>query len=349
MSDKKPGLIDNLRFTIYEPEMSDAHFQNNDQISRRRFMARLTKAGISMAAACALGYFFHDPTGPVGMVDQASASIPDFSVSGPGAKIAIARGSSRKQTLLKAVDAMGGMGRFIRSGDHVVLKVNAAFASPAMLCATTHPELVEQIIGLCYAAGAKKVVVADNPINDPATCFRLTGIEEAAARCGAELALPKTAFFKPFTLKNGKLIRNWPILHDPLEKATKLIGMAPVKSHQRSGASMTMKNWYGLLGGQRNRFHRDIHTIIAELAQMVKPTLVILDGTFTMMTNGPTGGALSDLKQTDTLILGTDQVAVDAFGSRLLEKKASDLPYILKAEQAGVGTSDVESLKPAYV
>ena len=79
---------------------------------------------------------------------------------------------------------------------------------------------------------------------------------------------------------------------------------------------------------------------------MVKPTLVVLDGTRTMMTNGPTGGALSDLKSTDTMIVGTDQVAVDAFGATLLERPASELTFIGKAEAEGVGTSDWRSLKP---
>ncbi len=79
---------------------------------------------------------------------------------------------------------------------------------------------------------------------------------------------------------------------------------------------------------------------------MVRPTLVILDGTTTMMTNGPTGGSLADLRQTNTMIVSTDQVAADAFGATLLGKSATGLPYILKAEEAGVGTADYESLKP---
>ena len=112
---------------------------------------------------------------------------------------------------------------------------------------------------------------------------------------------------------------------------------------------MTMKNWYGLLGGRRNVFHQDIHTIIRELAMMVRPTLVILDGTTAMMTNGPTGGSLSDLKQTDTMVLSTDQVAADAFGATLLGRTVYDLPFILKAQEAGVGTADYESLNPVRV
>jgi len=109
---------------------------------------------------------------------------------------------------------------------------------------------------------------------------------------------------------------------------------------------MSMKNWYGLLGEGRNIFHQDINTIIAELAMMVKPTLVILDGTEVMMTNGPTGGSLSDLKRTNTLIASCDQVAADSYGCTFLDLKPSDLPYLAKAEKAGVGTTDYDSLKP---
>jgi uncharacterized protein (DUF362 family) len=107
-----------------------------------------------------------------------------------------------------------------------------------------------------------------------------------------------------------------------------------------------MKNWYGLLGGSRNLFHQNIHTIIKELALMVQATLVILDATVTMMSNGPTGGSLSDLKETGTMIVGTDQVAVDAYGVSLLERSLSDVPSIAKAAASGIGTADWRSLKP---
>ena len=122
-------------------------------------------------------------------------------------------------------------------------------AMPPVLGATTHPDLVRQVAALCFEAGAKSVVVTDNPINDPASCFRLTGIAEAVESSGAALVLPRSGFFQPVTLPAGRLIRNWPVLVGPFDGVTKLIGMAPVKDHHRSGASMTMKNWYGLLGG----------------------------------------------------------------------------------------------------
>jgi uncharacterized protein (DUF362 family) len=215
-----------------------------------------------------------------------------------------------------------------------------------MLSATTHPELVSAITRLCREAGAAAVTVADNPINDPASCFRLTGIEQAARSAGAAVLLPQNELFKPVTLPQAQLIRNWPVFYEPLSQVDKVIGTAPVKDHHRSGASMIMKNWYGLLGGRRNIFHQDIHTIITELAMMIKPTLVVLDGTTTMMHNGPTGGSLSDLKNTNTMIASTDQVAADAYGATLLNKTVADLAFIKKAEAIGLGTTDFRSLNP---
>ena len=260
--------------------------------------------------------------------------------------MSIVRGEDRVAALRLAIKSLGGIESIIKKDDRVLLKVNAAFASPAMLSATTHPSIVAEMTTLCYGAGAAAVVVTDNPINDPASCFNLTGIAAAASGAGAKVILPRAELFKPFTLPQAKLIRNQPVLYSPLKDITKIIGMAPVKDHHRSGASMVMKNWYGLLGGRRNIFHQDINTIIMELAMMIKPSLVILDGIQSMMTNGPTGGSLSDLKQTDTMIVGTDQVAVDAFGATLLNKNFNDLPFIGMAEAAGLGTADYRSLDP---
>lgn len=109
---------------------------------------------------------------------------------------------------------------------------------------------------------------------------------------------------------------------------------------------MTIKNWYGLLGGRRNQFHQDINGIIVELAQFVRPTFVVLDGTTSMMTNGPTGGSLADLKPTHTLVVGTDPVAADAFGATLLGKTHGDLPYLARAAALGCGRIDFDALKP---
>lgn len=320
-------------------------------LSRRDFLIRSARAGACIAAAGYLGYRLYDPTGPTasGPAETAAVVLPDFSIPDLRGKMAVATGPDRIKTVNAAFQALGGVESFIGKGDRVLIKVNAVIASPPSLSATTHPGLVAEVVRLCLAAGASSVVVTDNPINDPESCFALTGIAQAARSAGGTVVLPRDDLFRSGSVPGGTLIRDWPILYAPFQGVNKVIGVAPLKDHHRSGASMTMKNWYGLLGGRRNVFHQDIHTAIQELAMMVRPTLVILDGTTAMMTNGPTGGSLSDLKQTNTMVLSTDQVAADAFGATLLGRTVHELPFILKAQEAGVGTADYESLNPARV
>ncbi len=324
--------------------------QNDKNLGRRQFLTRAGKAGISIAAAGLISWRLYDSQGPKTGVDAESlVTLPDFSVPDKtGRTISIVKGSDRVKTVNKAIDLLGGIERFVKPGETVAIKPNVAFASPPMLGATARPELVAEVVRLCYKAGAKRVTVTDNPINDPASCFTLSGIGKAASQAGAKVVLPKDHLFRHTTLDGGKLIRNWPVFFGPFENVDKLIGISPVKDHARAGASMAMKNWYGLLGGRRNVFHQDINTIIAELSMMVKPTLVILDGTEVMMTNGPTGGSVSDLRRADILVASTDMVAADSYGCTLLDLAVSDLPYLTKAERAGAGTTSYEALKPVF-
>jgi uncharacterized protein (DUF362 family) len=318
-----------------------------ESVNRREFLLRTAKAGAGVAATCFLAYWLYEGT-PPGLPRNGGGltTLPDFSIPGLGPKMSIVTGGDRIQTVNRALKALGGIETFIKPGDRVLLKVNAAFATPPILSATTNPQLAAEVTRLCFKAGATSVVVTDNPIHDPESCFNLTGIAEAVRSVGARVFLPREDSFEPTTVKDATLIREWPLLSSPFVDINRVIGMAPVKDHHRSGASMTMKNWYGLLGGRRNIFHQDIHNVIKELAMMVRPTLVILDGTTTMMTNGPTGGSLADLKRTNTMIASTDQVAADAFGATLLGKTVAQLPYISKAESSGVGTADYASLNP---
>ncbi|AQQ08566.1 hypothetical protein L21SP3_00350 [Sedimentisphaera cyanobacteriorum] len=308
--------------------------------NRREFVWNAARAGTLAALTAGAAGLYSASDGQ--KETENGFSMPDFSAERiDGKTIASVSGSSRPEMARKALGMLGGMERFVEKGDVVALKPNVAFASPESLGATTSPDLVYELSKMCFEAGAKEVLVFDNPINSPQSCFMISGISKAAERAGAKVIIPSDSMFSKYTLSGGGLIVDWPLFNDPLKKADKLIGAAPVKDHHRSGASMTMKNWYGLLGGRRNIFHQDINGIIKELAVMVKPTLVVLDGVITMMRNGPTGGSLSDLKETNTLIASTDMLAADTLGSALLDRKPESLPYLAMAQDAGVGTMDL--------
>jgi uncharacterized protein (DUF362 family) len=309
-------------------------------MDRRTFLGRAARAGALTVGAAGLGVLLHDPTGAPRRRRDATLSLPDYRAPGDGPELAVANGADRGDTLARALAMLGGLERFVRPGERVLLKVNAAFATPAPLGATSHPDLVEELARRCLAVGARAVTITDNPINDPRSAFEVSGLADAARRSGASLLVPRPEDFRAVTIEGADLLRAWPILVDPLLTHDRVIGLAPVKHHHRAGASLTMKNWYGLLGGQRNLFHQDINGIVLDLARMLRPTLVVLDGTVSMMRNGPTGGALSDLAPTRTLIVGTDPVAADVLGASLLGVAPADIPYLAMAAAAGVGEAD---------
>jgi len=316
-------------------------------------LKRLGYASALALAGGGLGYALYDVKGPGPSEGQkALTGLGDFTPKDLAAapkRMAIVRGKDRADMCRQGIKALGGMEAFIQKGDRVLLKVNAAFATPAALGATTHPETLAAVAALCFKAGAAQVLIADNPINNPDSCFEISGLAKAARETGSRIIAPRAALFAPISLPQGKLLQNWPVMAGALAGVTKVIVVSPVKDHQRAGASMTLKNLYGFLGGRRNVFHQDINGIITELALLLKPTLCVLDGVVAMVTNGPTGGSLSDLKETGTMVFSTDPVAADAVGVELLGRKLADVPYIHMAEKAGAGQADYRKLKPVII
>lgn len=330
-----------------------------EDLSRRDFLRRVAGASAIALTGAGLAAALLDRKGPLASDAGTSAKgLGDYSLAGlrgkPG-RMAIVRGDPRAETvdrkamLERALAALGGLEAFIKPGDTVLLKVNAAFATSPNLGATTHPDLLAAVANLCLKAGAAQVSATDNPIHSPESCFALTGLAEAAQKNGARIILPREDLFAPVSVPEGRLIRDWPALAGAFKGVTKLIMLSPVKDHHRAGASMVLKNAYGFLGGRRNVFHQDINGIIAELALLARPTLCVLDGVVVMMTNGPTGGSLSDLKAAHVLAVSTDPVAADAFGMELLGRALTEAPYITLAQSAGAGSADYKALNPQFL
>lgn len=322
--------------------MSEPNNQHQDanSVSRREFLVRLgiTGALIAGSAYAAKKLWVPDHFVP-GFEQEKGLQLKSYALEANKLlpTLAIAHGTEHEKTIRAALGVLGGMERFVQHGDVVMIKPNVAFDRPPALAATTHPDALRAVAKLCLEAGASKVIVADNPINSPTGCFLKSGLASVVSEMNLDLLYPETNSFAPLSL-DGEVLKQWTFFNTPFKKATKVIGLAPCKDHNLCHASMTMKNWYGLLGGRRNQFHQHIHSIVSDFALMMKPTLVILDGMNVLMSNGPTGGRLSDVKPMNTIVAGTDMVAVDAYGyAHLLERNLDELTYIHKARERGLG------------
>ncbi|MBI2423993.1 MAG: DUF362 domain-containing protein [Candidatus Hydrogenedentes bacterium] len=248
------------------------------------------------------------------------------------------------EKLRRAIDAIGGIEHFIKPGDIVLVKPNVAFDRSPLLGATSNPELLEHLIRMLLVdCRAQEVRVADNPIESPPDCFEKSKIRLATEVGGGRVYLPDSNSFEMLNTPGAKLIENWWFFNRPFTNVDKVIGLAPVKDHNLCHASMGMKNWYGLLGGRRNQFHQDIHGIVSDLSIMIKPTFTIIDGTNVLMENGPTGGDPSNVRKGETVLAGTDPVALDAYAFEHLLQRGRDYPeYLFQAEAKGSGKLDWE-------
>jgi uncharacterized protein (DUF362 family) len=312
-----------------------------DSPERRMFMKRMGTAAGCAAGTAAVGTFFHNrnlvPSG-----EQAKV-IPSYAVPGTEGMMAIAEGPDPALAVRAALQELGGIQRFVKLGDRVLIKPNCAFDRPAHFGATSSPAVTGEVVRQCIAAGAQ-VRVIDNPINNPEGCFVKSGLMDAVGSAGGEVWLPSASLFGQ--VKIGTLrIPDWEALYRPLDWADKVIGIPTVKSHNLCDVSLTMKNWYGLLGGARNSLHQAINEVIVDLAQFIRPTLVVLDGSRLLVSNGPTGGSPSDVRPGDVVAVGTDQVALDSFGARLLGHAPEDITYLKMAAEMGLGTMDEANLQ----
>jgi uncharacterized protein (DUF362 family) len=312
-------------------------------MNRRQWLITTAKA-MGLAVGTGIwGYYFYSPE-PIRRRDERIYTFKDFRVENSPMypRIVIAHGKDVSGMVGVALEKLGGVSRFIDPGDRVLVKPNVGWDRQPELAANTNPDVVHAVVRMCLEARASEVWVTDVSINDPYRSFARSGIEAAVQKAGGEVKFTTEKDFVPTDL-GGEILKTWPVSRF-YHEVDKLINIPVVKHHSLSRCTIAMKNWYGVLGGRRNRLHQDINLSIADLATAIRPTLTIVDATRVLKKNGPTGGNLSDVSLEDTIIAGLDEVALDSFCLRYLDIKPEQVPFLSIAEKRGTGVSDWRSL-----
>ena len=320
-----------------------------ENLDRREALLRILRlAGLSAGAAAA-GYWLSTrsvrPTEQLLAAVRRSHAVP----ANPAfPDLAVISGGSPRELVQRALQELGGIQRFVSRADVVIVKPNIGWDRTPEQAANTNPEVVSEVVRQCWSAGAKKVIVTDVSCNDPRRCFPRSGIAEAARQEGAEILLPDPSKFKEVNL-GGDLLQEWPVFQ-PFLEADKIINLPIAKHHSLTGTTLGMKNWYGILGGQRHLLHQRIHESLVDLADFVRPTLTLIDSYRILLRNGPTGGNLEDVLLKKTVIAGTDPVALDAYVAKAYWNLDSPaLPYLKMAAQRGLGRLDFDRLRTQVV
>ncbi len=259
-------------------------------------------------------------------------------------EIFIGKGENFEEVTEKVIEKMGGIGKFVKKGEKVVIKPNIAWNRTPEQGANTHPDVVSAIVKLCKKVGAKEVIIIDNPVNNWNVTYVVSGIKDSVEKAGGILK-PPTEWLRVYI--GGEVLKEAEVLKDVVESDV-LIDVPVVKVHGGGVVTIAMKNFMGIVK-DRGYFHRtDLHKCIAEITKYILPKtkLIVLDATRIMLTRGPQGPG--ELKELNMVIAGTDIVALDAYGSILLGKKPEQVPHIKIGSEMGLGTMNLDKIKIRY-
>jgi uncharacterized protein (DUF362 family) len=259
-----------------------------------------------------------------------------------GSLVAKVEGESPYAITKKAVEMLGGMGKFISKQDVVMIKPNIGWNRTIEQAANTNPEVIKAVVEMVLNAGAKKVIVMDNTCHKAEDTYKRSGIEAAAKEVGAEVRYTDENRLIVHDFK-GESLTKWPVFKDFME-VDKFINVPILKHHGSSGITIGMKNLYGILGGRRGKLHRDMGQSIADLASGFKTHLTIVDAYRILLRNGPIGGRVSDVEVRKTVmasanILEVDVTACDFFGSEAMRYE-----FIQAAAKKNMGATDITKI-----
>ncbi len=290
-------------------------------MDRREFL----KIASATAALSATG------SGVLRSLATAATSEPD---------VMVAKNASPAELVRAVVDGLGGMNKFVSRGDVVVVKPNIGWDRRPEQAADTNPEVVAEVVRLCYEAGAKEVRVFDRTCNRARRCYLRSGIQKAAKAAGAKVSYCHESKFKDVAIPGGEMLKSWPFYKDALE-ADVFINVPIAKHHAMAGLTIGLKNIMGVIGGDRGKIHNHFPVKLADLNLVLKPQLTIVDAYRILVANGPQGGNLRDVRMPKIVLASVDRVAADAYAATLFGKKGADLPYLVEAHKRGFGEIDL--------
>jgi uncharacterized protein (DUF362 family) len=304
------------------------------RLNRREFikLTGATAAGLALIGA--------------GCAPQSTGRRTPPDPAGDQAYLSVARGGDVEAITKTAIAALGGIERFVKSGDDVIIKPNICVNyHTAEYAATTNPIVVATLVSLCLGASARRVRVMDHPFPgiDPDSAYEVSGIAEAVKAAGGGMEVMSPVKFVETAIPEGRDLTEWDVYQDVLN-ANVLINVPIAKHHNLARLSLGIKNLLGVIT-RPNQMHKNLGQRAADLASLVRPTLTVVDAVRILVNHGPTGGSLNDVQRTDTVIASHDIVAADAYAATLFDLTGADVAYVKAASDMGLGTLALDGVR----
>ena len=246
-----------------------------------------------------------------------------------------------EDTLRTMLARMGGMERFVKPGERILLKVNLLRPASPETAVCTHPAVVAAVAKLVKEAGGQPVI-ADSPGGTALKesglrhLYEKTGMAEAAARSGAELNYDTST--RLVSIPRGKAIRQAEVIA-PAAEADGVLDLCKMKTHVLMGMTGAVKNSFGIIPGlSKVGFHgshprrEDFADVVLDLTGFLAPRLSIMDGVLAMEGEGP--GASGTPTQRST-VAAENPLALDVAAAEIMGLPRDSNPLLPAAQRRG--------------
>ena len=262
-----------------------------------------------------------------------SLSFPDKGVTAPKREdeITVVEGDNLSAQVREAIRLSGGIEKFVKRGDRVILLPNPQGRGPG---ASTNADMVYEVVRLCKEAGAASVTASS--VHGPWR-WSSTKIVEKVEQSGGKMKYSDSSKdWVTMNVPGGRVRKKVTIIKDAIENDV-LINIPVFKDHYATRVTGTLKNLMGLNSDSGSFHHGEtyLHQAIVDLASVIPPQLCIVDATTILVENGPFGpGKVAHPKK---VYAGTDLVAIDSLCCGLLKINPTDVLHIKLAHESGLG------------
>ncbi len=300
-------------------------------MKRREFIDKSFRAGLVTGAALSLGNY---------------ANIFPLTLFSPADNYSLAaiKGAEPDVMFDEAIKALGGMKKFVKKGQTVVVKPNIGWDVSPERAGNTNPLLITRIIKHCFDAGAKDVYVFDHTCDNWNRCYSNSGIERAAKDAGAKVVSGASeGYYQDVTIKQGKKLKNAKV-HELILQSDVFINVPILKHHSSADVTIGMKNLMGVVWDRGYWHSNNLHQCISDYSSFRKPDLTVVDAYYVMKKNGPRGVSKDDVITMKSQIVSTDIVAADTAAAKLFGVDPAKIDYIRIANEMNLGVMNLDKI-----
>ena len=250
------------------------------------------------------------------------------------------------RSMRAGIDALGGLERFVRADEKVLVKTNFLSAADKDSAVVTHPAVIRGMLRILQEDGIADVSYGDSPGHGTsrAAISRL-GLDESNS-FGARIAEMNKEVKVSFP--EGKTCREFVFTKEVVE-ADAIINLCKMKTHALERITGAVKNVYGYVCGMNKaaghtKFPNDtiFARMLCDIHAYKTPRLNIMDGIVAMEGNGPGSGTPTPMK---VLLFSDDPVALDTVFCYLVDLDPELVPTCSQGDVLGIGTCREENIE----